>query len=476
MRKIILYVSIFTLVMLCSSISAFAISLGGFPFISLRKEAEKVAQPENAVAAAQDAAMDNEEQADLSQPLTLAQCIEIAQRKATRIKTAQLNLIQADMNVRDAAASYLPQITTSGSYQFSDDVDFGWERENYNASVAARYVIWDHGQREGSLARARADRDAEYSRYSQTGQSLIYNVINAYYDLLKAEKLIDVDEQLLEQSKQNVKKVEAFMEAGIAIEADVATARVQQATDELTVINDRNNVELARANLAVLMGLAPDVLFNIVDAPDYEQYTQTGSVEARKILMEDATSQAFANRPELVEMKANLVAMEWALTLARLEMWPRITADCGYDLQLSDYLRERDALKNHKSWNVSARVSYPVFDGGQTRRTVKRADIALLKLNESTAELERGIALEIHQAYLSLERAVKSLDITRIQVRDAKMSFDVAQGKYDQQMIILLELLDAQARYARSMTNQVKAFYDYKIAGRTLEKAMGVLQ
>ena len=63
-----------------------------------------------------------------------------------------------------------------------------------------------------------------------------------------------------------------------------------------------------------------------------------------------------------------------------------------------------------------------------------------------------------------------------MQVEDARMSIDVAQGRYDQQMIILLELLDAQARYAQSRTNQVKAFYDYKVANRSLERAMGVLR
>jgi len=417
-----------------------------------------------------------EEEIDLSQPLTLRRCVEIAQKRAADIKTARLNLIQEDMNVKDAMSSYLPRISADGRYQFSDDVDFGWEKENYNASISARYTIWDHGQREGTLAQAKSRRDAEYSRYDLTGQSLIYGVVRAYYDLLKAEKLIDVDEQLLEQSRENVRKVEAFVEAESAIEADIATARVQQATDELTVINDRNNVELARANLAVLMGMSPGALIKAADTPDYERYMQTGVIETEKIPVEDVISQAFANRSELAEMKANLAILEWACTLARLEMYPRITADCGYDLRLSDYLRERDALKDNKSWNVSARASYPIFDGGRSRRIVKRADIAMQKINESAAELRRGIALEVHQAYLNLERAGKSLEITKIQVEDARMSLDVMQTRYSLHMIILLELLDAQSRYARSRTNQIKAFYDYKAAEGTLEKSMGVLE
>ena len=78
---------------------------------------------------------------------------------------------------------------------------------------------------------------------------------------------------------------------------------------------------------------------------------------------------------------------------------------------------------------------------------------------------------------IDFEQAKKSLDITTVQVEDAKMCLDVSQGRYETLMdITLLELLDAQTRYARALTNRVQAFYSYKIARRSLEKAMGVLQ
>ena len=468
MAKSVLYIGIAALIILNCSFTVSAVSIGKLPGLRLGEKPEQTAPTEDVPA--------DVEAPDLSEPLTLEQCIEIALKRASEIRTAQLDLKLEDMNVSNARSAYLPEISTGGSYQFSENVDFGWEKENYDASVSARYVIWDHGQREGSLAQAKARREAEYSRYDRTGQSLIFNVINGYYSVLEAEKLIAVDEQLLDQSKQNVEKIKALVEVGIAIESDIATARVQQASDELAVIDDLNNLDLAKSNLAVIMGLDPGVSFSLVDAPDYETYMQTGVIEIEEISIEDAVSQALANRPEMAELKSNQAALEWALTLARLERWPRITADFGYDVMLDDYLRERDALKNHKSWDVSARVSYPIFDGGQSRRTVQRAEIAMEKMNESTSELQRSIALEIHQAYFSLERTRKSLDITSVQIEDARMSLDVAQGRYEQQMIILLELLDSQTRYARSLTNQVKAFYDYKVAKRTLERAMGVLQ
>ncbi len=469
MRKTILCVTVLVLIMFSTSIFALPISFGKPPQESSEKKTESAAQSEDAPAGIK-------EEVDLSQPLTLEQCIEIAQKRASDIKIAQLNLMQEDINVKDARSSYLPQITTNGGYQFSDDVDFGWEKENYDAAVAARYTIWDHGRREGSLAQAKLRREAQYGSYATTGQNLINNIIRTYYDILESEKLIGVDELLLDLSKQNVEKIQAFVDAGISIEADTATARVQQAAVELAVINDENSQELAKANLAVLMGLSPITALDVTDAPDYEHYMREGVIEPEDISIEDAIAQAFANRSELVVIKANLDILEWAVTLAKLETWPKITADAGYDLRLSDYLRERDALKNHKSWDASARASYPIFDGGRTRRIVQRADIGLQRTNESMAELKRNIALEVHQARLNLGRARTSLEIARVQVEDAKMSLEVAQGRYDQQMIILLELLDAQERYARALINQVRAFYDYKMAQVSLERAMGILQ
>jgi len=470
MTRASLYVGVVALIILSTSVSASAVSLGKLP-ITLGEESGRSSAPESAAVSEE-----GEQEFDISQPLALEECIRIALQSASEMKTGKLDLILEEMNVKDARSSYLPQINAAGGYQFSDDADFGWEKENYDASVSARYTIWDHGQRQGQTAQAKARRTVQYSRYNQTGQSLIFSVVNAYYSILEAEKLIAVDEELLEQSKGNVEKIKALVEVGEVIESDISTARVQQANAELSIIQGSNTLELARANLAVIMGLSPDVNLSVLDAPDYGRYMQMGVIEAEEISTEEAISQALENRPEMVQLISNMTVLEWALTLAKLETFPKITADCGYNVWLDDYLRERDALKNHKSWDVSTRVSYTIFDGGKSGRTVERAEIALLKLQESKTELERSISLEVYQAYLNLEKARKSLEIANVQVEDAKMSLDVIQGRYDQQMIILLELLDAQARYNQSLTNQVKAFYDYKIAKSTLEKAMGVLQ
>jgi len=413
---------------------------------------------------------------DTSVPLTLDQCIKIALERSPSIRMAELDLKTAKLDVADARANYWPEIDASGQYRFSDTIDFGWERQNYDAQIAANWTIWDHGRREAGLAQSKANEGAVQNDYDRAKQNLIFNITEAYYDLLQAEKLIEVDKKLAEISKGNVEKATAFLETGRAIPSDVAAARVQQASDELTLINDQNNLELVRARLASLMGLDPSVPVEVQDDPDYRMYTEATLIAREVLELEDSVSQAIQKRPEMNRLRARLTSLEWSLRLARLNRWPVITAEYNYDVLLDDYLRDRDNFGKYRNWNAVARISFPLFDSGVSGRQEQSAEITIQQMKEDIGEQERAITLEVQQAHFNLERAKKSLDIAREQVRDATESLNITQGRYEQNMVIFLEVLSAQARYARALTSQVKAFYDYKIAGKAMQKAMGTLQ
>ena len=57
---------------------------------------------------------------DLSQPLTLEQCIQIGLEKSTSMRNARLNLAIQELRVKNVRARYFPQIFTNGNYDFSE--------------------------------------------------------------------------------------------------------------------------------------------------------------------------------------------------------------------------------------------------------------------------------------------------------------------------------------------------------------------
>ena len=56
---------------------------------------------------------------------------------------------------------------------------------------------------------------------------------------------------------------------------------------------------------------------------------------------------------------------------------------------------------------------------------------------------------------------------------DASSALDVIRERYNQELAILLELLDAQTQFGAATINQIRAFYEYKVAQHTLSRAVG---
>ena len=198
-------------------------------------------------AMAQNQNQQNQQKIELSQPLTLQQCIQLAIENSTDLRNARIDLAIQDLRVKNAKSRYYPDISLNGRYNFSDKIDFGFERENYDAGVTGQYTLWDNGQREANFSQAKESKNATTSRNEQTKQNLIFQVTQAYYNVLKTQELVNVGQEILARSRENTDRVKAFVQAGIQIEADVATAQVREANDELSLLNNQNDMEISRA-------------------------------------------------------------------------------------------------------------------------------------------------------------------------------------------------------------------------------------
>ena len=250
---------------------------------------------------------------------------------------------------------------------------------------------------------------------------------------------------------------------------------MREANDELSLLSNENALEIASATLPRLMGLKPGAEIIIAEDSDYAQYLDSGEIKVTELAVEEAIELAYENRPEFKELNSLLTQLEADMKLAKLGRLPKLDADLNYAVNLDDYLHEREDFNQFRSWDFTTRLNFPLFDGGITKRRIQEVALLLDQTREDAKDLERSIALEVRQAYLNLKRAERALDISGTQVRNAESSLEVIRGRFQQELAFLLELLDAQTEYAQALTNQVRSFYDYKIARSALQRAMGTL-
>ena len=128
---------------------------------------------------------------------------------------------------------------------------------------------------------------------------------------LKRQELLKVSEQIFARSQENTQRTREFVAAGTLIPADVATAEVREANDELSLINNVNSLQIAQATLPRLLGLDPGQLLTVSVDESYQLYQDRGTIERIEMPIEEAIQIALNSRPEFEERQAQLRSQEW---------------------------------------------------------------------------------------------------------------------------------------------------------------------
>jgi outer membrane protein len=124
---------------------------------------------------------------------------------------------------------------------------------------------------------------------------------------------------------------------------------------------------------------------------------------------------------------------------------------------------------------VSFSLSIPIFNRFQTRTNTQRSLIQLSNAELDMENLSQGIALEVRQAYLDYETAVKRLDVTEKQLLSAQKALEVEQERYDVGASTLVELTQAQASFVSASSQRVQAIYQFHFQHRLIDYYQGTL-
>lgn len=336
--------------------------------------------------------------------------------------------------------------------------------KSYSARVSAGQSWSLGGYDFYSIREKSASRNSVQSSYQLTRQELVLSVKRAYFDVLKAKMLLEIQEEALRRADEQLKIAETRYELGAASYSDVLKAKVLHGDVRLALVSAENAVELAKASLNSWMGQdvnAPTDVEENLTMPDFG-YSYEG-----------ALGEAMRENPYLKKAESDLNSAKAQLGMARSGFFPNFGVSGSYswsnvDLDELKYVRQRDY-----EWNLSAWVSLNIFDNFQKNYNLSFAKANRNSAKESFLQTKRDVALELKQAFLNVQEAEEKIDLTREKVESAREDLDLAQEKYNLGAASILELLDAEVSYKQAEADQVEALYDYNLAVAQFEKTLG---
>jgi outer membrane protein TolC len=408
--------------------------------------------------------------------MTLEESIRTAVKQSVLIRAAQEGVLGAEAQKKEAFTGFLPKLNTSYSYTWLNEsptlqipltppIKMGTQ-DNYTWAVEARQPLFAGG---GILANYEASRIGhEISRMDEAAavQDLVQEVKIAYFNILKAERLLGVAHQSLEQLQAHRHVAQNFFDVGLIPRNDLLQSEVQVANGEQFLIRAENGVALAKAKFNTLLRRNINAPVQVEDILSYRPYD---------LPVEDCIKAALENRPEIKGQALKVDQAKSLVKLAKSDFYPTVSAVGHYERAGDTPGLSGTPYKDSESWYVMGVASWTFWEWGKTKY---RVDASRSRENQTVQLLNNTrdqVALEVKNAYLVMRESEKQVMVAQKAIEQAEENFRINEERYREQVATSTDVLDAQTLLTRAKSDHAGALSEYNISQTRLERAMGVI-
>lgn len=392
--------------------------------------------------------------------ISLRDCIGIAIAKHPSVISAQINTEIYKSRIVQAWAAYFPNLSAGFDYSYMKskypDYSYGMHSA-YFPNASAGLLLFDFGKTKTQADIAKVDYSASKFDLQNSINDIVYSVKAAYYNLLFAQKQVEVYTRTIEQFELHLQSAQKYFSIGKKPQVDVAIAEYNVGSAKLNLVKAMNTLEVAKINLANTLGLPEFANFELSD--DLEKYDYTTDLEP---LLQDA----FTIRPDLLSYQKMVESSLLNVRSARRGFTPDLTANSSFYKGGADPMKETN-------YNVSVNLSY---SGMNLLQLKKEYDIARKSYEKSLADYEQkrqSVYLEVKEAFINLNNSKETVKQSELNVEQAKAQHYHATGRYKAGLGDAIELKDSENTYMNAQLEFYQSLLDYNNDIANLERVVG---
>ncbi len=397
--------------------------------------------------------------------LSLADCIKIIAVNSDELAYAEFEIEIKKQAHLSAKKDLYP--TLNSSYSYLKKKPSNLVNENtYSYSLSVEQPIYKGRSLITAVEIGELNKEVAKSAYNQAHNNLLLSIHNAYYDLLKSQKIEKEADLSVVRLQSHLKDAKAFFKVGLIPKNDLLFSEVELAEGIQLQLIAQNARSLAGSVLNLLLDRPVDKSIQIEDIIE---------TNFRKLQWDELLKNALSIRPELIKSKIENQSIEKNIQLAKVDYLPSVTLTATYKKTGDDPLADYYPLGPSESQSALAVASWRFYSWGQKDNKVIAARKELLKSKKSINLLIDSITLETRKAYLNATHTEKNIDVAKKAVAQAEENFRINEARYKSQLSTSTDVLDAQTILSRANTNYYSTLYNYKKALATLDWATGTL-
>ena len=415
--------------------------------------------------------------------ITYEEAISLALAQSSTLQRAENDVELARLQVSGARTSFLPdlRLSLSGdqSYGRSFSQDEGTvlneTNESLNGRVSSSVTLFDGFANVSELDAARLGEAAALAELERTQQTVVFDVVTGFLELIAAEEQVEVLSEALAAQEQQESQVQILVTGGRRPVSDLYQQQANVAAARVALVEARRAAQLAEVDLVQILRLDPIAEYEFV-APALPDSMPTSEWTAPGTFAE-LVEAAWQNRRDIVALQQRVGAAEENVDVAQAGRWPSVSLSASYGsayTTASDFAFD-EQLDQRRGGSIGVGVSVPLFDRGGIGRATEQAELAEQNARLALDDLRQAVAIEVRRAVLDYNAAGERLAAAQARVVAASRALTATQQRYDAGVATLLEVTQARAEMTAATSALVNARYTLLFQEEALDYYAGEL-
>jgi outer membrane protein TolC len=337
------------------------------------------------------------------------------------------------------------------------DLNYPDARNNFNTKITYDIPLFTGFKLSNQKDILKLQEKANELKYNLDKKTLELEVLKAYNSAVVAKDFV----QALEKAKIAVSKIvegaNAFHKEGFVTKIDVNEVKVYELNINASLIEAKNNFQLA---LAYLRFLSSNDEINDVQELENRYFHFPNEKELYK--------KALENRDEVKMQDIQVNATKKSIEIAKSAYYPTVYSHLEYG-----YNDNKLTLDDDKDYYMAlVGISLTLFDG--TRDIEKeKSKIEYAKAILNQEKLKDAIKLELKKAILDLE-AKDAILKEKVEAKNlASNVLEQAKLQYKNRLISMTTLLSQEANFRKNESMLIQARYEKSLALANINLILG---
>lgn len=364
--------------------------------------------------------------------------------------------------IAQALSEYRPSVVADaqiGSRWSEQRGDFdGSETVNpASVGITIEQPIYSFG-REAGVNAANFGIDAARANYIGTEQSVLLSAVTAYMNVVEAEALLAVAINNENVLRRQLQATQDRFEVGEVTRTDVAQAQASVAGAVALVVQNRGQLEDARATFVQVVGFPPGDLTQ----PD----VPTGlpvSLEESVVLSE--------RNPSITASEFTALAATEQIEVQEGTLLPEfsVVGTARHNTNPSEIIDRQESAE------VRVQMQWQIYAGGLLNSQVRQQRFLANELGIDVDETRRAIVADTITAWENLTTARANISSFRSQVSANAIALEGVQQEALVGTRTVLDVLDAEQALLDSQSSLIEARVDEVVAAYQLLSQVGML-